>query len=383
MSKNVFVTIKKELKRILRDKKSLLMMIITPLTIPLFIVGYSYLFQEIENKGEDSKYVVGVNYNLNDTENEIIKKLEFETKYYDNKEELDKAYDSEEIRAYIYLENELYTLYFNGMNIESSYASKLALNYLESYNTLLGQNYLNSIGADLNSVYSNIKYTTGSLAGDNSLVNEIVVMGLVFAVMAISLTAIYSATDATAGEKERGTLETILTFPLKSSELLSGKFLAIFISCFITSLVSLLLLVLSLIFSLNTFDIFESMSIQIGVSNTLLALVILTSYSLFISGLTIVISSFAKTYKEAQSLLTPISMVTIIPMFMDLMDIGFNHYMALIPVVNHTLLIEQIFYGKYDILDIVIMFISTIIYSIILIKLISILYRKEEILFND
>ena len=55
-------------------------------------------------------------------------------------------------------------------------------------------------------------------------------MAITFTIMAITLSCIYTSTDTTAGEKERGTLETILTFPISRKELIFGKYLAISIS---------------------------------------------------------------------------------------------------------------------------------------------------------
>ena len=128
-----------------------------------------------------------------------------------------------------------------------------------------------------------------------------------FVVMAITLTSIYSATDATAGEKERGTLETLLTFPIKKEELLTGKYLAITISCIITTILSLILTVISLKISSNIFSLYKDAVININMTTLLLALIIMISYSFFISGACIAIASFSKTFKEAQSALTPLS----------------------------------------------------------------------------
>ena len=110
------------------------------------------------------------------------------------------------------------------------------------------------------------------------------------------------------------------------------------------------------------------------------------AYSLFISGLCIAIASFTKTYKEAQSALTPVSLVTVVPMFMDIMEVELTPVISLIPIVNHVMLLETIFCQKLtgnDIINIAIMFISTIIYSIIIIKLITKMYKSEKILFAE
>ena len=84
---NVFITIKKELRTILRDKKSLMMMLITPIMIPLFIFIFSYVYDKLMNTNENEKYYVGINYNLNDIEKNLINE-NLEIKYYENKDDM-------------------------------------------------------------------------------------------------------------------------------------------------------------------------------------------------------------------------------------------------------------------------------------------------------
>ena len=59
---------------------------------------------------------------------------------------------------------------------------------------------------------------------DNYFVNYITVYAFLFIIKAITISATYPATDTTAGEKEMGTLETLLTFPIKSRDIIVGKF---------------------------------------------------------------------------------------------------------------------------------------------------------------
>ena len=104
---------------------------------------------------------------------------------------------------------------------------------------------------------------------------------------------------------------------------------------------------------------------------------------MFISGLSIAIASFSKSYKEAQSMLTPLSFVVMVPMFMDILGIKMNYFFSLIPIINHTLLINQIFIGKIDTLNLLLMFLSTIICIILIIKYLTKLYKSEKILFTN
>lgn len=382
---NVFITIKKELRTILRDKKSLMMMLITPIMIPLFIFIFSYVYDKLMNTNENEKYYVGINYNLNDIEKNLISE-NLEIKYYENKDDMQKAYKTNKIDAYVIKTNENYDIYANDKTKNSSLASNYFANFLSNYNDYLAQNYLSEIGADFNKVYKNITYNYVNLSGSDDLINTIVTMGFIFAVMAISLTAIYTATDIIASEKERGTLETILTFPIKNEELIIGKYLSIVISCLITSIISMVLTVVSFKIASKTFDIYKEATLNFNFSTITMAILIMFTFSIFVSGLCIFIASKTKSYKEAQSSLTPVSLFTMIPMILDTLGIKMNLTLSLIPIVNHATFLKMIFcqtIGKNDIMYMLVMFISTIIYSVILIILISKDYKTEKVLFSN
>lgn len=385
MNNAIITTIKKELRGILRDKKSLMMMLLTPLMIPLFIFMFSFVYDSMMNDDTTDKYQIGINYNMNNVEQDIIRDMDFETKYYSTKEEMQTAFEEGELDAYAIKSNNSYLIYSNEKGQDSYYASISFSSYLDAYNNYLAQNYLSSINADMNRVYNNISYDFEALHGSNDMVNEIITMGFIFAIMAISLTAIYCATDSTAGEKERGTLETFLTFPIKSEELIIGKFLAIFISCLITSLISTILAVVSFGLASNMFEIYKDTVLNFNFVTITMGLLIMVAFSVFISGLCIAIASLSKSYKEAQSSLTPVSLLTMIPMFLDILEINMTPILALIPVVNHTMLLKTVFCGTIqttDLINIIIMFVSTIIYSVIIIKLITKQYKSEKVLFS-
>lgn len=382
---NVFITIKKELRTILRDKKSLMMMLITPIMIPLFIFIFSYVYDKLMNTNENEKYYVGINYNLNDIEKNLISE-NLEIKYYENKDDMQKAYETNKIDAYVIKTNENYDIYVNDKTKNSSLASNYFANFLSNYNDYLAQNYLSEIGADFNKVYKNITYNYVNLSGSDDLINTIVTMGFIFAVMAISLTAIYTATDIIASEKERGTLETILTFPIKNEELIIGKYLSIVISCLITSIISIVLTVVSFIIASKMFNIYNEAILNFNFSTITMGLLIMFTFSIFVSGLCIFIASKTKSYKEAQSSLTPVSLFTMIPMILDTLGIKMNLTLSLMPIVNHATFLKMIFcqtIGKNDIMYMLVMFISTIIYSVILIILISKDYKTEKVLFSN
>lgn len=384
---NIWTTIKKELRGILRDRKSLMMMLLTPLMIPTFMILFSSIYDsEFSDVKEETKtYEIGVNYQTSDIENQLLEQYSLKTKYYKDQKSLEKAYQQKAINCYVIKEDTNYTIYSNQADTDSLEKSSIVNSYLEAYNSYLGHEYLSNFPVDFDKVDNSISIQLESLEGKNDFVNMILFMGIVFSIMSISLTAIYGVTDTIAGEKERGTLETLLTFPIKTKELMIGKYLAIIISCAITSLISSTLVVVSTYISKTHFSIFDGAILEINIKSIFLILVLMISYSLFVSGISIAIASFTKSYKEAQSALTPISLMTMIPMIMNMMEIELNTKISFIPLISHTMLINDIItYGitSTTILYLLIIVLSTLIYSYILLEIIGKLYKNEKILFS-
>lgn len=379
---NILITLKKELKLIIRDKKSLLMMAITPLFIPIFVILMSYIYEELTVNKDDKTYQIGVNYELSSTEREL---LSDEVKYavYSSSKELKEAYNSNKILAYIVKDNNSYNIYANIQSEDGSIVTSLITNYLDNYNNYLGQSYLvNNNNIDLSKVYNNLNYNVTEIKGESIFGNQIILMAITFTIMAITLSCIYTSTDTTAGEKERGTLETILTFPISRKELIFGKYLAISISGIVTLLIGVLLSIVSLYYVKNSFSIYDNVIFNINTITILLTILILLFYTLFISGLCITIASFTKSFKEAQSALTPISLVTCIPMFLEMLNINISGVLSFIPIINHTIVINNILTSSININNILITIISSIIYIIVLLLFINKMYKSEKILFN-
>lgn len=378
---NILITLKKELKLIIRDKKSLLMMAITPLFIPIFVILMSYIYEELTVNKDDKTYQIGVNYELSITEREL---LSDEVKYtvYSSSKELEEAYNSNKILAYIVKDNNSYNIYANIQSEDGSMVTSLITNYLDNYNNYLGQSYLVNNNIDLSKVYNNLNYNVTEIKGESIFGNQIILMAITFTIMAITLSCIYTSTDTTAGEKERGTLETILTFPIRRKELIFGKYLAISISGIVTLLIGVLLSIVSLYYVKNSFSIYDNVIFNINTITILLTILILLFYTLFISGLCITIASFTKSFKEAQSALTPISLVTCIPMFLEMLNINISGVLSFIPIINHTIVINNILTSSINVNNILITIISSIIYIIVLLLFINKMYKSEKILFN-
>ena len=119
-------------------------------------------------------------------------------------------------------------------------------------------------------------------------------------------------------------------------------------------------------------------------SSLIFAIVVIVAYSFLISGLCIAIASKSKTFKEAQSALTPITFISFFPgMIAFMIKIETSAVLALIPFLNFSLLFTEITNGKVDYLNIGLMILSTIIVIVCVLGIIIKQYKSEKVLFSE
>lgn len=381
MNKTLLI-LKKELREVFRDKKSLAMMLIIPVLIPLIIIGMSALFESETSTDVNTYNKIGFNYELSDIELEILDSLEIDYSINDT-ESLEEEFNNQEINSYITKENNHYVINYDSANIESSGSASLAESFLETYKSVLEENYLSNSNVDVSEFNNLLTYEEKTQEQQNYFANYIVNYAFLFILMAITVSATYPATDATAGEKERGTLETLLTFPIKSKDIIIGKLLSVTLSSIITGVLGLILSVLAILYVGNTYDIYSG-STLLNASIIIYALIIIIAYSIMISGLCIAIASMSASFKEAQSALTPLTFIAFFPgMIVFMIDISNNAILSLIPFINFSMIFTDVTNNNLNILYLILMFISTIVIITIVITYIIRQYKSEKILFNE
>lgn len=372
--------LKKELRELFRDKKSLSMMLMVPLMIPLIIIGMSFLFEKSVNKDVSEYNKIGFAYKLNEDEEYLAKQFKIDV-ISGSVEELEKKYKDGEINLYITKKDNHYEM-IGYEDDTTSYAMSLASGYFDSYKNMLQQNYLMEHNIKPDDVLNVITYSNVILEEENYFSNYIVSYAFMFIIMAVTVASTYPSTDTTAGEKERGTLETLLTMPISSKSIIVGKYISVSIASIITGLLSLILAYFSLIYVNGAFDIYKTVDVSLNVSQVVFASLIIIAYSFMISGICISISSKAKSFKEAQSSLGPITLISVFPsMVAFFLKIKTSALVSMIPFLNYSLLFDDITKGDFNILNILLMFVSTFIVTYILLGIIIKQYKSEKVLF--
>ena len=380
MKNNLWNILKKELRELFRDKKSLAMMLVIPIFIPLLVIGMSALFESQVSKDVSEYNKIGFAYEMTEAEKSIAEEMNIEI-INGNEEELKEKYDNGEINLYITKQDNKYIINTDGSD-NSTFASSLMETYFNTYKQYLQQSYLQENNINPNEVLNIITVEENVLEQDNYFADYIKNYAFLFIMMAITVSATYPATDTTAGERERGTLETLLTFPIKSKDIIVGKFLGVTVSSIITGIISLVLAIVSLIITKNMFSIYDGIDIMYSPITILFAVIVIIAYSFFISGLCIAIASTSKTFKEAQSALTPLTFISFFPgMIAFMMGLTTTPILSIIPFLNFTLIFTDINNGTIDLLNIALMTISTIIYISLVFAHIIKQYKSEKVLF--
>ena len=381
MKNNLWNILKKELREMFRDKKSLSMMLVIPIFVPLIVLGMSALFEVQANKDIEEYNKIGFAYELSEEEKNIAKELNIEVNE-GNEDELKTKYENDEIDLYITKDGNKYILNGNDSDV-TTYAKTLMESYFNVYKEYLQSGYLQANNVNPNDVLNIITVEENITEEENMFVSYIRNYAFVFIIMAITVSATYPATDTTAGERERGTLETLLTFPIKNKDIIVGKFLGVSIASIITGIVSLILAIISVAIAQNAFSIYEGLNIMFSPISIILSLIIIIAYSFFISGLCIAIASTSKTFKEAQSALTPLTFISLFPgMIAFMIGITGTPLLSIIPFINYTVVFTDVSAGNVDWLNILLMLVSTIIYIFIVLAYIVKQYKSEKILFS-
>jgi len=187
--------------------------------------------------------------------------------------------------------------------------------------------------------------------------------------------------DSIAGEKERGTIATLLVTPIKRSELAIGKVL----SLSIISLMSATSSFVGIMFSLPKLMQGESLSTNIyGITEYISIFGVLLATVLVIVGLISMVSAYAKTIKEASMLILPLYFVSIIVSFSTMFsgEAASNSLVYLIPIYSSVQMLISILTFELVPLNFVLMVSSSLVYVAVLIFIINKLFQSEKVMFS-
>lgn len=361
----IFNIFKKELIDTLRDRRTLMMMLVIPILIfPITLnvfVSISASFQEeaavktlkVGIVGDKNSYFA---QQLNEIPSEMgAKKLVFFKDSASLMTELKK--DSIQLgiitekRFNQTLEAQLparVTWYFDATEIG---INERAEQYMKIIEVKAQQKRYDELEVDFRKV-TPFQTSYQNIASDKKMVGQIAGGFLPYIFIAFGfIGCMYPAIDLFTGEKERGTIETLLTTPVARWQILFGKMMVVVLSGLLASSAALF----GLFISIEFLDIVDNQEIMKIVHEVLSPLFIVSMFSLllpltiFFAGVMIPIAVYAKTFKEAQSIITPLNIVMVLPAMVGFFPgIELNLITACIPVVNVVLATKELISGTLE-----------------------------------
>lgn len=397
MSRNMITIIKKEFARFFGDKRLMFTTILMP-GLMIYIM-YSFMGQAMASQfttGEDYIYEIHTvhlpdSFSILKSEKnmDIVEHDEADIEIVkDNLEEQETdlllvfpedfdaqvaAYDSATTKAHA---PEI-EIYYNSVSTESSSAYRMLYEIFDQYEASLANKF--DINAEQDIVYdlATEKDTTGQFF--SMLLPMLMLMFLFSGCMAI-------APESIAGEKERGTIATLLVTPIKRSELAFGKIVSLSVIGLLGGLSSFAgtMLAVPKMLGGGKEDGAGGMSAAVysGVDYVLLLLVILTTVLVIIGGISI-ISGMAKSVKEAGTAVAPLMILVMVIGLTSMFGGGApkEFYWYLIPFYNSVQCMNGIFSFTMIPMNFVITMFSNLAYTFIMVGILAKIFDSEKIMY--
>ena len=383
---NILSIVKKELYRFLTDKKLMLTTVLLP---GLMIYGiYSFMGEGMMNMfetDEDYKPQVAV-YDLPD-----VLKTRFQILYMDmidvedlsveEAKEMTAAQDLDLVVVFPKDFNEAISspekpeieIYYNSVNNESSKTYQFVVNALDTYEESLANVFtLNSKGE------------TYDLASDEDMSAMIYSMMLPM----LLLTFVYSgciavAPESIAGEKERGTIATLLVTPMKRSHLALGKVISLSIVALMSGVSSFTGTMLSLP-KLMASELDGMSAAVYSASEYFLLFLIVISAVLLLTAVISIISAWTSSVKEASTAVSPLMIVVMLIGVSSMLLSGerVSTFLFMIPLYNLVLCMNGIFSFSYDLIQIMIALGVNLIVTGVLVFVLAKMFNSEKVMFT-
>ena len=398
--RNIGIVYKKELTEALRDRRTLITTLVVPLLmIPVLMVGFGGAMSAVIGNAKKEKpkvMIIGggdspavVNGLKNSPKIEIVPSTS---------DWKDKVV-AKEVRAAVEIPagfearvgkapTDAVKIYTYGGEIKSELAAGNVEEYLKAYRDEVITERLtaNHLPAELLKPF---EVKTQNIAPPAKVAGAL--LGGVIAYLLIFMClngGMHPAIDLTAGEKERGTMETILSSPVSRTHLVIGKFLLVLTASLVTAL--LLIISLGTTFGVaQRFKVFgeggaDTPSLTIGPLAIASVFIMAIPLAVLFSAILITIAVFAKTHKEAQSYIMPMMFLVIIPaMSAMLPGVELTLKLAIVPLLNMSLLCKQLVTGEYHWNYIALIFISTSVYAAGALFLAVKMFQRESVLLRS
>ena len=193
--------------------------------------------------------------------------------------------------------------------------------------------------------------------------------------------AVYPAIDLTAGERERGTLETLMAAPVPRMGILIAKFIAVVTVAVLTAILNLIgMMIVLWVFQLDS--MLPGGGLSFGVVSKVFLLLVL--FACFFAACLLMVTSFARSFKEAQAYLVPIILLSLGPGLLAMSpSVQLSGLTAVTPMMNLLVLARDVMQGQVLVGSAVIAVISTLVYSFVALSIAARTFGADTILYSQ
>lgn len=393
---------KKEILEMLRDKRTLIFSILLPTLIFPVIFFFIGKFTMDKTKEAQEKEINIAFVNVQDmpglenlfTKEKGFNKVSLESQDFET-EILDKNADYIiEVPAGAKLPSisraqEQITIYNKGSsklnNIMTSRVNKVIDAFNSAQRRALGDAY-NLTNDNVKAFNTPLEVKRKNFASKREKTGEMVGPMTAYILILLAVAgAMYPALEIGVGEKERGTLETLLLTPMAKSKIVLAKFGVIFTTSFLSVAVTLLsYLFWTYIFTMGGKMINLSFLSNISALDILLIGILLIPLTSIFASIMLCASIYAKNMKEAQAYMSPIMMMGFLPVIVAFVPgMELNWKTAMIPVTNVALAMKDLIKGTVDYTMIAVLLISTALIAGGLLYFATQFFKKEKVLFRS
>ena len=395
--KKIGIIFRKELKDTLRDRRTLFFMIVFPiLIIPLIIGGIPKIMVSMMEKKMTERIniaIIGEENNLELVEMfgmadsiDVIFNMEIDS--------IEQSIRNKDIDGAIIIPDG-----FSEM-VNSMKTAQITIVYISSDDLEAAKKRMESVinkyreskisqRLEMLEIHSEtlepVKINHRNIASEKEMIGKLAGGWLPYMfILYCFMGAMYPALDLGAGEKERGTIETLLISPAGRLEILLGKFCVISLSGFLSAISGIIGLLVGLQFMTELpMEIITTMKSIIEIKTIALILSLIVPVSIFFSAVLLSISFYAKSFKEAQSLVTPINILILFPALIGLIPgVELTWKTALIPIVNIALVTKEIIAETVSSVLLLEVYGSMIILAVVGLFFTRWWFNREEVIFR-
>lgn len=403
MIKHIWTVFKKEVKDLARDKRTLLISLIVPMVIiPLLNSFVGGGMEKLQKDINENVSIALSDDSRTDEIKELVKNKLFvnnnNIKVVDEENPID-ALKQDKVRLVISIDKEFKSkiaqgkpfqidISFDKSKTKSEGSIWIVRQAIEEFNKSILNERIAGLGKSPEFLEPT-KIEEKNVADEAKTSTSMLATFLpIIIVILMTVGGVPAATDLVAGEKERNTLEPLLTTKPKRISLLLGKYFTVTLFSFVTVIASIFGLIIGYILNPNSLNMGSGQNISgffVPIPALILAILLAMALGMTFAGIQIALSTYARSFKEAQVYLSFLMIAAMVPSYANFFtqpaDIPFYYYF--IPVINTVSAFKVVLGGTINYVNLLIAFISSAVHVVIALAIAVSMFGKEKILFRS